>query len=160
VSNWVCVGTGWLPPDHPLAIAAGLGNIPSAPPPTQTSSSSSSSSSSSGSSSGPYVSPVPCTTQKPVSNWICVEGGWLPPDHPLAIAALQGGTASGGSGGSSSSSSGGSSGGSSSSGGSVAPANLPYCSFGGSPVPGWIYVSGGWVPADHPLAVLGTCRSR
>jgi hypothetical protein len=37
--------------------------------------------------------------------------------------------------------------------------NLPYCSFGGSPVAGWVYVSGGWVPPDHPLAILGTCRA-
>jgi hypothetical protein len=149
VSNWVCVGTGWLPPDHPLAIAAGLGNItPSAPtvqadallpddPP------------------GPYVSPVACTTVKPVSNWVCVEGGWLPPDHPVAIAAMRAGTASTSGG----SKSGGSVAATSTGGSSSLVSSLPYCSFGGSPVPGWVYVSGGWVPTDHPLAVLGTCRA-
>jgi hypothetical protein len=152
VANWVCVGTGWLPPDHPLAIAAGLGNLPSVtPPPAQMASSSSSSSISSGT----YVSPIPCTTQKPVSNWVCVEGGWLPPDHPLAIAALGGGSSSSGTGSSGSSTS---NGGSSNPGNSVV-SNLPYCSFGGSPVAGWVYVSNGWVPPDHPLAVLGTCRA-
>jgi hypothetical protein len=148
VSNWVCVGTGWLPPDHPLAIAAGLGTIgaTSAPPPIHTASTSQHSSSS-------YVSPVACTTAKPVSNWVCVEGGWLPPDHPVAIAAMRAGTAS--SGGSTSAPPVESSGGSTSN-----PASsLPYCSFGGSPVPGWVYVSGGWLPTDHPLAVLGTCRA-
>jgi hypothetical protein len=28
-----------------------------------------------------------CTTAKPVSNWVCVGTGWLPPTHPAAIAA-------------------------------------------------------------------------
>jgi hypothetical protein len=146
VSNWVCVGTGWLPPDHPLAIAAGKGNFTAAPPPVHAESIDAPS--------GPYVSPVACTTMKPVSNWVCVEGGWLPPDHPVAIAAMRAGTASSGgssSGHSSSSSSGGTT--------SSPVSSLPLCSFGGSPVPGWVYVSGGWVPTDHPLAVLGTCRA-
>jgi hypothetical protein len=150
VANWVCVGTGWLPPDHPLAIAAGLGGITPAPAPKYTASASVASS-------GPYVSPVACTTMKPVSNWICVEGGWLPPDHPVAIAAMHAGTASS-SGSGSISSSGGSSPPSSSNTSSPA-SSLPYCSFGGSPVAGWVYVAGGWVPTDHPLAVLGTCRA-
>jgi hypothetical protein len=28
-----------------------------------------------------------CTTSKPVWNWVCVGTGWLPPTHPMAIAA-------------------------------------------------------------------------
>ena len=25
-----------------------------------------------------------CVTRQPVPNWVCVNGGWVPPDHPLA----------------------------------------------------------------------------
>ena len=25
-----------------------------------------------------------CVTPQPVANWVCVNGGWVPPDHPLA----------------------------------------------------------------------------
>jgi hypothetical protein len=37
----------------------------------------------------PSASPLPaddptCTTIKPGDSWICVRGGWVPPDHPLA----------------------------------------------------------------------------
>ena len=34
-------------------------------------------------------SPEGCLTVKPQSNWVCVNGGWVPPDHPLAIAAAR-----------------------------------------------------------------------
>jgi hypothetical protein len=150
VSNWVCVNTGWLPPDHPLALAAAFGS----PPPAAASSAPPS---------APAFAPAPpstpptssCTTAKPVSNWICVNSGWLPPDHPLALAAL----ASGGAGPSTpvpppsspppspSSSS----------------TSLPACAPGlqpASPVRGWVRVNGGWVPSDHPLAALATCQAR
>jgi hypothetical protein len=146
VSNWVCVNGGWLPPDHPLAIAAGLGSPPAAPPPSTPPPST-----------PPPSTPPPttsCTTAKPVSNWICVNGGWLPPDHPLAIAAMAGGGASSGS--------------------TTPPPStpppsqpstttLPACAAGlqpASPVRGWVRVNGGWVPPDHPLAAQATCQAR
>jgi hypothetical protein len=147
VSNWVCVNGGWLPPDHPLAIAAGLGSPPTTPPPSTPPPST-----------PPPSTPPPttsCTTAKPVSNWICVNGGWLPPDHPLAIAAMAGGGSSGGS--------------------TTPPppstpppsqpstSGLPACAAGlqpASPVRGWVRVGSGWVPPDHPLAAQATCQSR
>jgi hypothetical protein len=58
--DWVCVNGGWLPPDHPLAIAA-QGPPPPAPP-------------------------ASCATIQPGPDWVCVNGGWVPPDNPLAIA--------------------------------------------------------------------------
>jgi hypothetical protein len=153
VSNWVCVDTGWLPPDHPLALAAGLGSpplsAPAPPPPPSTVPSLT----------APSTPPPTssCTTAKPVANWICVNGGWLPPDHPLAIAAMaSGGTAPV----------------TSTPPASTPPpsqpsqipaSSLPACAPGlqpASPVRGWVRVNGGWVPADHPLAVLATCQSR
>jgi hypothetical protein len=57
--DWVCVeGGDWVPPDHPLAIAA-------QGPPTP----------------GP---PAACQTVQPSPNWVCVNDAWVPPDHPLA----------------------------------------------------------------------------
>ena len=72
--------------------------------------------------------PGGCGSQPPASGWVCVNGGWVPPDHPLA----------GGSGG-----------------GTPPPGPPPVCT-GGAPVPGWVCVNGGWVPPDHPLARGGS----
>jgi hypothetical protein len=151
VSTWVCVNTGWLPPDHPLAIAA-FGSPPpaapsSTPPPAATPPP------------APPSTPPPtttCTSTKPVSNWICVNGGWLPPDHPLALAALAHGGAS-----------------QSTTPPAASPStppvqsssstSLPACASGlqpASPVHGWVRVGGGWVPPYHPLAARATCQSR
>ena len=71
VAGWACVNGGWVPPDHPLALAAGAAPAP-APAPSQ-----------------PVPAPVPstCTTIKPAANWVCVNGGWVPPDSPLALTA-------------------------------------------------------------------------
>ncbi|HWB15650.1 MAG TPA: hypothetical protein VG538_04520 [Vicinamibacterales bacterium] len=169
VSSWVCVtdstGTGWLPPDNPRTLKflnGGSTPPPTNPPPQQSQS-----------------TPPPttsCTTSKPVSSWICVNGGWLPPDHPLAIAYL----ASQGSQGSQ---------------GSTPPPSNPYApcvtappgtgwvctaqgnwlppdnpnaipamptcpaSYGTAPGHGWIRVGDGWVPPDHPLAANGVCKA-
>jgi hypothetical protein len=172
VSNWVCVsdsmGTGWLPPDNPRTIKfLSGGGTTTTPPPTTTTQD------------PPPSTPPPttsCTTAKPVSNWVCVNGGWLPPDHPLAIAYLSSQT-------------------SSTSQGSTTPPTNPYApcvtpppgsgwvctaqgnwlppdnpdaipamptcpsSYGTAPGHGWIRVGDGWVPADHPLAVNGTCKA-
>jgi hypothetical protein len=170
VSSWVCVsdsmGTGWLPPDNPRTVKflnGGSTPPPTNPPPQQSQS-----------------TPPPttsCTTSKPVSTWICVNGGWLPPDHPLAIAYL----ASQGSQGSQ--------------GSTTPPPSNPYApcvtpppgtgwvctaqgnwlppdnpnaipamptcpaSDGTAPGHGWIRVGDGWVPPDHPLAVNGVCKA-
>ena len=32
----------------------------------------------------PTPTPSACPGAPPVSSWVCVNGGWLPPDHPLA----------------------------------------------------------------------------
>jgi glucose/arabinose dehydrogenase len=78
VADWVCINGGWLPPNHPLALAAAAGGSsppPSTPPPTS-----------------PPPSTASCTPPAPVSDWVCVNGGWLPPNHPLAIAAAAAGS--------------------------------------------------------------------
>jgi hypothetical protein len=36
--------------------------------------------------SGQSPSPAACQTAPPSTGWVCVSGGWLPPDHPLAAA--------------------------------------------------------------------------
>jgi phosphatidylserine/phosphatidylglycerophosphate/cardiolipin synthase-like enzyme len=68
--GWVCVGGGWLPPGHPLA---GTAPAPAPAPPAPTVPTA-------------PVAPAPstCTSIKPASNWVCVNGGWVPPDSPLA----------------------------------------------------------------------------
>jgi glucose/arabinose dehydrogenase len=63
VSTWLCIGGGWIPPDHPLAGAPPPGPPPPPPPPPPAGG---------------------CTTVQPVSTWVCIGGGWVPPDHPLA----------------------------------------------------------------------------
>jgi hypothetical protein len=173
VASWVCVsddmGTGWLPPDNPRAIAF-LGGGSSTPPPTSTPPQQSQSSS----------TPPPtasCTTSKPVSSWICVNGGWLPPDHPLAIAYMASHTTS------------------TSQGSTAPPPSNPYApcvtsppgsgwvctaqgnwlppdnpnaipamptcssSYGRAPVSGWVRVGDGWLPPDHPGAVNAICKA-
>jgi parallel beta-helix repeat protein len=32
----------------------------------------------------PGVLPVACVTPRPATGWLCINGGWVPPDHPLA----------------------------------------------------------------------------
>jgi hypothetical protein len=63
VGNWVCVGTSWVPPDHPLAA----GGVPA--------------------SQVPYNDGT-CSGAAPVAGWVCIRGGWLPRNHPIAIATL------------------------------------------------------------------------
>jgi glucose/arabinose dehydrogenase len=122
VSDWVCVNGGWVPPNHPLAAGGGSG---------------SGGSGGSGGSAGAGSStpPATCTTPQPVASWVCVNGGWVPPDHPLAA------------------------GGSSQPGGGTPPGGTSPGGTGGAgactttqPVANWVCVNGGWVPPDHPLA--------
>jgi len=69
VAGWVCVGTGWLPPNHPQA---GAPVTPPAAPTTPVT---------------PVVStPAACAIAAPVTGWVCVNGGWVPPNHPLAAS--------------------------------------------------------------------------
>ena len=73
-----------------------------------------------------------CTTVQPAPDWVCVNGGWVPPDHPLA-----GGPPSppppppppppG-------------------------PPPPPVDCLSVMPGPDWVCVNGGWVPPGHPLA--------
>jgi len=35
----------------------------------------------------PPSPPVSCPTVQPAPDWVCVNGGWVPPDHPLAPGA-------------------------------------------------------------------------
>lgn len=66
-----------------------------------------------------------CETAPPGPDWSCVNGGWVPPDHPSAVPGPP-----------------------------SAPPSTPACT-GSSPAPGWICVRGGWVPPDHPAAREG-----
>jgi hypothetical protein len=63
VGTWVCVGTSWVPPDHPLAA----GGVPA--------------------SQVPYNDGT-CSGASPVAGWVCIRSGWLPRNHPIAIATL------------------------------------------------------------------------
>ena len=66
--DWVCVNGGWLPPGHP---GTGLLNPP-APSPAPPSPSPG----------PPSPTPAACQTVQPGPDWVCVNGGWLPPGHP------------------------------------------------------------------------------
>jgi hypothetical protein len=74
VANWLCVNGGWVPPDHPLA-AGGSG---------QTNGGGTGGTTGGGTGTGPGGSGGGCTTIQPASNWVCVNRGWVPPNHPLA----------------------------------------------------------------------------
>ena len=129
-SNWICVNGGWVPPDHPLAPESG--GSTGGEPTSGAGASSGSPAASSGATSGG------CNTPQPGSNWVCLNGGWLPADHPLAAGSAGSGGASG------------------STGGSAAPSPGPTANGCNTPQPGfnWMCVNGGWVPSDHPLAPL------
>jgi Glucose / Sorbosone dehydrogenase len=96
-----------------------------------------------------------CDSVMPAPDWVCVNGGWVPPDHPLAVGAPSPpptGCSS-----------------------VILPAADWVCVNGGwvppdhplagsaprppslgcpsvMPAPDWVCVNGGWVPPDHPLA--------
>jgi beta-glucosidase len=73
------------------------------------------------SASGP-VPPASCPTVQPAAGWVCVNGGWLPPDHPLAKGAPAPSP--------------------------NPPASCPTV----QPAADWVCVNGGWLPPDNPLA--------
>lgn len=69
-----------------------------------------------------------CDTAPPGSDWVCTNGGWVPPNHPLAPPP-----------------------------GDPAPAPpvpIPPATPcpGSAPGPNWVCVNGGWLPPNHPLA--------
>ena len=132
--TWLCINGGWVPPDSPLAIGAGVS--PPAPP----------------SSSPPPPSVSACTTVQPAPTWLCINGGWVPPDSPLAAGfsgappAPVAGCASPWPGP-----------GWTCVGSAWLPTGHPTAPCGGLPDPfvaigGGVCVSGGWVPRGHPLA--------
>jgi hypothetical protein len=75
---------------------------------------------------------VACPSIQPAPDWLCVNGGWVPPDSPLAAGASPPTAAP-----------------------PVAPASPPTCPSV-QPAEGWVCVGGGWVPPDHPLAHEGS----
>ena len=98
----------WFTRDHPSAAGAGLAGL---------------------SASGPSGA---CVTDPPASDWVCINGGWVPPGHPLAVGATPS---------------------------TPNPPAPPSPPTGGSsctttaPAPDWVCVNGGWVPPGHPLAL-------
>lgn len=64
---------------------------------------------------------VGCTTAKPGPTWVCVNGGWLPPDHPLAAGTPP----------------------------SLPPSGGGCTTV--QPGPAWMCIKGAWLPPDHPL---------
>ena len=124
VPDWVCVSGNWVPPGHPLALAISPITPPTTPPTTPPAPPT-----------GGVVTPVACTTVKPATTWVCVGGGWLPPDHPLAVSAPSTPTTP------------------------TPPTTPPPANTCATPdpftgIPGLIgvCVNGGWVPIGHPLA--------
>lgn len=79
----------------------------------------------------PTPTPSTCPGSAPVSNWLCVNGGWVPPDHPLAIGTPTPTLPTP----------------------SPMPTPTSGACVGTAPVSGWVCVGNGWVPPDHPLAV-------
>jgi parallel beta-helix repeat protein len=77
----------------------------------------------------PAPVPVACTTPQPASDWVCVQGGWVPPGHPLAVDAPDPGDG--------------------------APPAPGGCTtpdpFAGIPGLSGVCINGGWVPSGHPL---------
>jgi glucose/arabinose dehydrogenase len=127
VSNWLCINGGWVPPNHPLAgTAGGAGG------------STGGGTTGGGTGGGTGTTDGACVTQRPVSTWLCVNGGWVPPDHPLASGSGQ--SNGGGSGGTPGGGTGGSTGGT--------PGGCTTL----QPASSWVCVNGGWVPPNHPLA--------
>lgn len=123
VSNWLCVDGGWLPPDHPLATSAPTPTPTPTGTPTPTPTPT------------PTATPTPssCPGSAPVSNWLCVNGGWLPPDHPLATSSPTPTPTP-------------------TSTPTPTPTPTPSSCPGSTPVAGWLCINGGWVPPNHPLA--------
>jgi hypothetical protein len=73
----------------------------------------------------------PCMTVQPAFDWLCINGGWVPPGHPLAQAVAPPPTPPA----------------------PALPVAGPVNCLTGQPASTWVCVNGGWVPPDHPLAI-------
>ncbi len=73
-----------------------------------------------------------CTSIQPAPDWACVDGGWVPPGHPL----FPGGTPPPPP--------------------PPGPPAPPASCASVRPAPDWACVDGGWVPPGHPLFPGGT----
>jgi beta-glucosidase len=113
------------------------------------------------------ANPAGCATGSPGPNWVCVNGGWLPPGHPGigmtgAPVVPSAGCATGTPGAGWVCVNGGwlppghpGIGGTAAPvipGAPVPPTNPPASCQTVQPGPTWVCVNGGWVPPDHPLA--------
>jgi hypothetical protein len=121
-ADWLCINGGWVPPNHPLALGSSGGGT-----------SGGTGGDTGGGTGGGSGTPATCTTVKPASDWVCVNGGWVPPNHPLATG------------------SGGSTGGTGGTGGGGTGGGTTGCTTV-KPAPDWICKNGGWLPPGHPLA--------
>jgi hypothetical protein len=81
---------------------------------------------------GQVVVPAGCIDPPPGFNWVCVDGGWVPPDHPLAALNPPSAPVPPPE--------------------SPAPPTEPVGCPTVQPGPSWVCVNGGWLPPDHPLA--------
>ncbi len=92
----------------------------------------------------PTSTPSTCASGAPAADWVCVNGGWLPPGHPLAIGAPTPppiGTPA------------------------PTPASAPAATPTVTPTPStsacvgnppgaeWVCVDTGWLPPGHPLTI-------
>jgi glucose/arabinose dehydrogenase len=73
-----------------------------------------------------------CSTLRPAPDWACVNGGWVPPGHPLFPDGAPPPSPPPGP--------------------PAPPAGCPSA----QPAPDWACVDGGWVPPGHPLFPGGT----
>jgi hypothetical protein len=83
----------------------------------------------------PALPPLPssCPTLLPAPDWVCVNGGWVPPDHPIAVGAQTTPPRS-----------------------TLPPPSRqprpsppPYCAKQ-PPMPGWVCTNAGWIPPSVP----------
>ena len=74
---------------------------------------------------------IPCRGFQPGFGWLCINGGWVPPTHPLAQAPPAPPTLPV----------------------LAPPVAGPVNCLSGPPAAAWVCVNGGWVPPDHPLAI-------
>lgn len=126
-ADWTCVNGAWIPPG---------GYSPPTPPPPTPPQPAPQPPDSPDVPSGPAPAPpssASCPTMQPAPGWVCVDGGWVPPDWP----GLVGGTPAP----------------------SPGPAPSPPPTGGNCttlrPAPDWICVGDGWVPPDWPGLVGG-----
>ena len=80
------------------------------------------------------VVPIGCRTFPPAPTWVCINGDWMPPDHPEALAGGSGPTPR------------------PPAPPSAAPPVVQPCPTP-QPVSNWVCINGDWIPPDHPEAL-------